>query len=123
MTTFNEQVEAGARAMYLEARNGAYAGLEFDEIPAEHQDAWRHDFAVGYQAALRDAAAQVPQYRIRYLPRGADGDKGIWYTGTPYGYEYGDLEEALSNLREYRGATIRAKVERRYVTEWTEVDL
>lgn len=124
MTEFNEAVEAGVRAMFLRTRNGAYASLEFDEIPAEHQEYWRANFAVGFSAAaelLSELAPQSPQYRIRYLPRNSEGEAGIWYTGTAYGFEHTSLPEALEALEGWLTHGVAAKIEVRYVTEWAEV--
>lgn len=124
MTEFNEAVEAGVRAMFRAAGVGGAARLDFDEIPAELQEAWRDNFAVGFRAAvdlMSRMAPQSPQYRIRYLPRNSDGERGVWYTGTPYGYEHATAAEAREVLETYAAEGATARIEGRWVTEWHEV--
>ena len=124
MTEFNAAVEAGARAMYRRARTGAYVDQEFDDLPAEHREVWRKNFSAGFGAAVNlmsQLAPQSPQYRIRYLPRNSDGEKGVWYTGTPYGYEHATAAEAREVLETYVAEGVSARIEGRWVTEWHEV--
>lgn len=121
---FNAAVEAGVRAMFRATGAGGAARLDFDEIPAELQEAWRKNFSAGFGAAVNlmsQLAPQSPQYRIRYLPKNSDGEKGVWYTGTPYGGEYMTAADAQEALAGFTGQGVAARIERRWVTEWHEV--
>jgi hypothetical protein len=109
-------VEAGVRAMFLRARTGAYADLEFEEIPEEHRESWRENFAIGLGAAmalLGELAPQYPEYRLRYLK---EGGPDSWYTTTPTR----NLMASLHNLSQYRNAGDTAHLDERWVTDWRE---
>lgn len=122
MSTFNEQVEAGARAMFMAMRQHIYAEREFEELPLEHQEHWRENFAIGFAAAQFLADQQTPQYRVRFVPLNSDGEKGIWYTGTPLGYEHPTIMAARDHALPYQDTGGKTKIEERWVTEWAEVE-
>jgi hypothetical protein len=66
------------------------------------------------------SSAPKVQYRIRFLPNNSDGEKGIWYTGTAYGYEYATMTEAQEAAASYRDTGHQVRIEERRVTEWKE---
>lgn len=119
MTLFDDAVEAGAKAMFLRGRRDVYAELPWEELPENHQEEWRVIFATGLTAAREVQISASPQYRVSHVPKNSDEEAGVWYQDGIFG----DLDLPSRSLRLFRDAGYQAKVEQRWVTEWTEVDL
>jgi hypothetical protein len=113
VSTFDEQVEAGARAMFLRMRRNVYKDIQWEQLPDGVREDWRENFAIGYRAAMSEVLAQFPEYRLRYL-KGGDPEAPYTTTGTR------NLMASLRNLALYRDAGETAHLEERRVTEWRE---
>lgn len=61
----------------------------------------------------------VPEYRVRYRPKNADGEAGRWYVG-PEGLDEGGARDQLARARRQ---AYEAVVEERFVTAWQTPEL
>jgi hypothetical protein len=117
MTTREELVEAGAKAMFESMRTGLYAATEWAAIAEVDRQAWLEGFDAALVAVRALEPEREPEYRVYYVPKNSEGEKGVWYAD----YHHRSLDQGLRTLAKYRRLGFRAVLQERWYTQWREV--